>query len=306
MEPRFGHNFREVRVHTDAEAAHSARAVNALAYTVGQDIVFGRDQYAPSTSAGTRLLAHELTHVLQQRAKSPVPPSVTNVVDQAYGVAETEADNVADSIQTGFPAMTIQPVSVGRLQRQDESNDNPASETVTAPAPAPPISPPTPLPPGFKPEAWICGRPLHYIGLSEFFGHAFIAAPPDNYAIIAPLCTPTDGGSDNFLTGTAARKWDNSPDPCGDTPECVVCQPKAGVKDVKKCLRDAFNAYNSPTLHKAAGPNSNTFAGTLARTCCDGISNATPFYSTLIYPGWGDPPAPLRPAQCSSGPPRCS
>lgn len=66
MEPRFGHDFSQVRVHTDAKAAESARAVNALAYTVGRDVVFGIGQYAPGTSEGRRLMAHELTHVVQQ------------------------------------------------------------------------------------------------------------------------------------------------------------------------------------------------------------------------------------------------
>jgi hypothetical protein len=67
MEPRFGHDFSEVRVHTDAKAAESARAVNALAYTVGRDVVFGVGQYAPTSGAGRRLMAHELAHVMQQR-----------------------------------------------------------------------------------------------------------------------------------------------------------------------------------------------------------------------------------------------
>src|SRR6266498_1033707 len=66
MEPRFGHDFSGVRVHTDARAAESARAVNALAYTVGRDVVFGTGQYAPGTGEGKGLLAHELTHVVQQ------------------------------------------------------------------------------------------------------------------------------------------------------------------------------------------------------------------------------------------------
>ncbi len=65
MEPRFGYDFGHVRVHTDAKAAESAGAVNALAYTVGQTIVFGQSRYAPSTHAGRELLAHELTHVVQ-------------------------------------------------------------------------------------------------------------------------------------------------------------------------------------------------------------------------------------------------
>lgn len=66
MEPRFGRDFGPVRVHTDARAAESARSVGALAYTVGRDVVFGTGQYAPGTVAGARLLAHELTHVVQQ------------------------------------------------------------------------------------------------------------------------------------------------------------------------------------------------------------------------------------------------
>jgi hypothetical protein len=68
MEPRFGYDFSKVRVHTDAKAAESARAVNAQAYTVGQDIFFGTEQYVPRMTTGVRLLAHELTHVLQQSA----------------------------------------------------------------------------------------------------------------------------------------------------------------------------------------------------------------------------------------------
>jgi len=66
-ESRFGHDFSQVRVHTDSQAAASAYSEHALAYTVGQHIVFGRAQYQPHTSVGQRLLAHELTHVVQQR-----------------------------------------------------------------------------------------------------------------------------------------------------------------------------------------------------------------------------------------------
>lgn len=67
MEPRFGHDFSNVRVHADGRAAAAARAVNAQAYTIGRDIVFGGGRYQPSTSEGKLLLAHELTHVVQQQ-----------------------------------------------------------------------------------------------------------------------------------------------------------------------------------------------------------------------------------------------
>jgi hypothetical protein len=68
FEPRFGRDFGDVRVHTGAEAADSARELNAYAYTFGRDVVFGAGQYDPGSSAGRRLIAHELAHVVQQDA----------------------------------------------------------------------------------------------------------------------------------------------------------------------------------------------------------------------------------------------
>ena len=66
LEPRFGYDFSRVRVHDGSQAAESASAVNAAAYTVGNHIVFGKGRYAPGTNEGDRLLAHELTHTIQQ------------------------------------------------------------------------------------------------------------------------------------------------------------------------------------------------------------------------------------------------
>src|SRR5918912_1531041 len=85
MEPRFGHDFSQVRGNTDAKAEASERAIGAMAYTVGPDVVFGAGRYAPHTSAGRQLIAHELAHVLQQgggelmvrRAVTYPPPAVT-------------------------------------------------------------------------------------------------------------------------------------------------------------------------------------------------------------------------------------
>lgn len=71
MESSFGQDFSQVRVHADAQAAAAAQSVNALAYTTGNDIVFGAGQFAPETAAGRRLLAHELAHVVQQRNGGP-------------------------------------------------------------------------------------------------------------------------------------------------------------------------------------------------------------------------------------------
>ena len=75
MEPRFGADFADVRVHTGDKAAASTRAVQALAYTVGHDVVFGGGQFAPMTKTGKGLLAHELAHVIQQSV-APGTPAV--------------------------------------------------------------------------------------------------------------------------------------------------------------------------------------------------------------------------------------
>ncbi len=74
MEPRFGQDFSGVRVHTDAQAAASARAVHAHAYTVGKDVAFAEGQFAPGTAVGKRLLAHELAHVVQQQGMTAQAP----------------------------------------------------------------------------------------------------------------------------------------------------------------------------------------------------------------------------------------
>lgn len=70
FEPRFGHDFSRVRIYADGRAANAASALNAHAFTVGQSIVFGQGEYAPETAQGNKLLAHELTHVVQQEGST--------------------------------------------------------------------------------------------------------------------------------------------------------------------------------------------------------------------------------------------
>lgn len=95
MESRFGHDFSQVRVHTGEKAARSAQAVDALAYTVKRNVVFATGQYTPRTTAGKRLLAHELTHVVQQ-ANNTVQ-KVTEV-SQPGNIYEREAEQAAEQI----------------------------------------------------------------------------------------------------------------------------------------------------------------------------------------------------------------
>jgi hypothetical protein len=300
METHFGHDFGRVRVHTNETAAASARAVNALAYTVGRNIVFGAGQYAPDTRAGKQLLAHELTHVVQQRGSSDFQGS-SLLVGDPHDRAETEANEAGNRLGESTPWVSHSPTAVrdGIVQRQFITPLAPGGgfgglmerdRRRTAAAMAGPTAPTTPF--------QVCSRDLQG-ALGAIANHAYIEAPPNRYAIIGPLCGK---GLDNVVTGTTAQKWNNSPDPCQKTPTCVPCNPAPGVTDVATCLRDAFNAYASLSLYRGLGPNSNTFAGTLARTCCAGM---VPKPAALgNCPAWNDPPAPARAGAtpCPPGP----
>src|SRR5688572_26964921 len=101
FEPRFQYDFSRVRVHTDSKAAQSALAVNALAYTVGRNVVFGSGLYAPGTSTGNRLLAHELTHVVQQNGSMNHTVRETLKVPGNKNVFESEADAATDTVMNG-------------------------------------------------------------------------------------------------------------------------------------------------------------------------------------------------------------
>ena len=81
FEPRFGHDFSRVRVHTGALAAAAAQAVDARAFAVGRNLVFGAGQYAPRTAEGKKLLAHELAHVAQQGRESASPTVIRRQPD---------------------------------------------------------------------------------------------------------------------------------------------------------------------------------------------------------------------------------
>lgn len=128
MESRFGHDFSQVRVHADSRASDSARAINASAYTVGRDLVFQAGRYRPETEAGKRLLAHELTHVVQQGGADPGLKRNTHdsglALSQPGDHAEQEADRGAEAVATGAsftPSAQATPGAAGAtIQRADE------------------------------------------------------------------------------------------------------------------------------------------------------------------------------------------
>jgi hypothetical protein len=93
MEPRFRQDFSQVRIHTGTRANESARAVNARAYTVGEDLAFDSGAYSPGTASGRQLIAHELTHVLQQRGAAHAVSAAVSPSGQHF--FESEAEQMA-------------------------------------------------------------------------------------------------------------------------------------------------------------------------------------------------------------------
>jgi len=126
MESRLGADFSDVRVHTDATASESARSVQAHAYTVGDDVVFQSGKYAPESDSGKRMLAHELTHVVQQRsgpvAGTAAPGGIK--ISHPSDSFEQSAESTADRVMSSGPAMpapaAAAPASVQREGEEDE------------------------------------------------------------------------------------------------------------------------------------------------------------------------------------------
>src|SRR4051794_33282701 len=124
MEARLGHDFGDVRLHTDGAAHDSAKSVNAHAYTVGSNVVFQRDKYDPSSDAGRTMLAHELTHVVQQRS-GPVDGTSTAggiKVSDPSDRFEREASANADRVMAApIGAVPVATAGAGRpaIQRAD-------------------------------------------------------------------------------------------------------------------------------------------------------------------------------------------
>jgi hypothetical protein len=133
MQGRLGHDFSDVRVHNDSQAHESARSVNAHAYTVGSNVVFQRDKYDPASAEGKTMLAHELTHVVQQRS-GPVDGTATGggiKVSDPSDRFEREASANADRVMSA-PAPIIGAPAVGgsaAVQRHEESAEETAQGT---------------------------------------------------------------------------------------------------------------------------------------------------------------------------------
>ncbi len=106
FEPRFGRHLDGVRLHTDSSAAQRARSLNARAFTAGRDVFFGAGEYAPQTVEGKRLIAHELTHVLQQGAGPPVIRRKMKFDNPAYNRINP-IERILGNLPVGYTTPTV-------------------------------------------------------------------------------------------------------------------------------------------------------------------------------------------------------
>jgi len=123
---RFNRDFGDVRVHTGASAEKLTKSYGALAYTTGRDIVFADGRYSPASKDGKRLLAHELTHVVQQSGSGQVHhmPQPARAVGMPNDPLEREADSIAERIATGLPVETGIASAAPAIQRQNDDHSS--------------------------------------------------------------------------------------------------------------------------------------------------------------------------------------
>lgn len=249
MEPRFGHDFGNVRIHTDAHAAESAQMVSSLAYTVGRDVVFGAGQYAPETPVGRHLLAHELTHVVQQRGAT-VDLSIRDrlAVTRPDEMEERQADETAAAI--------AEPRAIGMIQyfapkiaRQESNRETLPSDATQSPNPTGSSLPGRPV--------FFCSKPIL---LSSLHGksHAFFRVGG------------TGSGNSTFelehdkSCPCAYQGWPRRDDADDFNAKNATCIPAPMITEA--CLISNWNTY-PVGKYCAWGPNSNTYTRVIAEKC---------------------------------------
>jgi Domain of unknown function (DUF4157) len=135
FEPRFGQDLRDVRIHTDGQASQAANSISAKAFTSGKDIVFGAGQYAPQTHQGQTLLAHELTHTIQQTGGQQRAPETTNGPQTQQHIGRKGLSTQ----RLGANRSTVH-ASLPAIQRAPKGDPPPSPVTKPKPTSCPPAS----------------------------------------------------------------------------------------------------------------------------------------------------------------------
>lgn len=279
MESRFGHDFSQVRVHTDAKADKSARAVNALAYTVKQNIVFGLGRYTPRTSAGQRLLAHELTHVIQQANLSSTAQQVSSPADPY----EQEANQVSEKFHSPHRIAVQSDVPAKALVMRDIISANPSPSGGGG------------RPPGGLTgcHVYLGGRRIeHWLAGTLGYRHLYIDVfeGRSNYALI-------EAGPVGSTTGGTSGAWVKSMDWDARGIQWDIT-PSQNCPTFVSCLKSKTAAYHGKrySYDYMDGPNSNSFVGWALNECGLNISPLVSSYPYLGVDYWTRPapvPVPL-------------
>jgi hypothetical protein len=134
MESRMGHDFTDVRIHTGPKADESARAINAQAYTIGSNVVFQSGKFAPDTPTGMHTLAHELTHVVQQKAGpvagTPAPGGIR--LSSPSDAFEQAAERSATAATSPAPQQATAASGEPSVQRAGEEEEDETAQTLVA------------------------------------------------------------------------------------------------------------------------------------------------------------------------------
>lgn len=161
MEPKFGHNFGQVRVHADRRSEEAARSVNARAFTVGSDIVFGKNEYNPATAQGRQVLAHELSHTVQQGGaktglnKQAAPSQAAEAEAESAGRNILHAPGVRVGHSVGKGVLQRLPAApAGIFQDRNKVNIGALTDMVTDPSITPQTATVTVTDPAAKSITW--------------------------------------------------------------------------------------------------------------------------------------------------------
>ncbi len=134
MESRLGHDFGDVRIHTGPKADESAHAIHAQAYTVGTNVVFQSGKFAPDTPGGMHTLAHELAHVVQQKAGpvagTPAPGGIR--LSSPSDAFEQAAESTAAAAMSPAPQQASAPSGEPSVQRAAEEEEEETAQTMVA------------------------------------------------------------------------------------------------------------------------------------------------------------------------------
>jgi hypothetical protein len=210
FEPRLGYDLSSVRIHTDSTANQSARAIDARAYTLGKDIVFGAGEYAPSASAGRRLLAHEVAHIVQQSKSGGGAPSTSS---------ELEADIVsATAARGGRVTSKLSPAATG-VQRAVTTwtppvrADEAGASTVDSRTWEVPISPSPPPAPFDKFSIFVpAGTPQETNNVHVFFSANPVVGASANDVMIHGLRASAEAGATKWIV-IGVPGFENPPPP---------------------------------------------------------------------------------------------